>query len=63
MSCPRCAGIGWVCEEHPDQPMRHEGCRGAGDPCPVCNALASRDQPPNVPRDFKVDYDKDGSRH
>jgi len=48
----RCAGIGCVCENHPDRPWAKPGeypnacdC-GAGDPCPACNALSSRDQPP-----------------
>jgi hypothetical protein len=24
---------GWVCEEHKDRPMGHDGCGGAGQPC------------------------------
>jgi len=24
---------GWLCEEHPDQPVGHDQCRGAGMPC------------------------------
>jgi hypothetical protein len=33
--CPRCAGSGIVCEEHPDQPWgRGDSCCGAaGMPC------------------------------
>jgi hypothetical protein len=41
----RCAGIGWVCENHPDRPWAKPGeysqacdC-GAGAPCPACNSL------------------------
>jgi hypothetical protein len=26
--------IRWVCEEHPDQPMGHDGCDGAAMPDP-----------------------------
>lgn len=32
--CTRCHGVAWVCEEHPDKPMFHDGCGGAGMPCP-----------------------------
>lgn len=35
-NCPTCAGMGWVCEEHMDQPWEHEGCGGAGAAC-MCN--------------------------
>ena len=45
MSCPRCAGLEWVCENHPDRPWAEPGkypnscdC-GAGAPCAVCNPL------------------------
>ena len=37
--CPKCSGSaepGWTCEDHPNKPWRHSGCRGAGAPC-VCN--------------------------
>jgi hypothetical protein len=36
-SCGECED-GWICEEHPDQPMGHEHCSGAGMPCqnPKC---------------------------
>jgi len=37
MPCPSCFGAGWICERHPDQPWPHEGCSGAGEPCPACN--------------------------
>lgn len=36
MTCPFCRGSDWVCEEHHDRPMGHEGCGGAGMPCPQC---------------------------
>lgn len=47
--CRRCAGTGWVCENHinkpwadgPDYDRDMRGCAcGAGAPCPSCNALA-----------------------
>ena len=53
MPC-RCNGTGWVCEEHPNHPMGHDGCKGAGDPCPVCNPTSS-DKVPALPPDFEVD--------
>src|SRR5436190_21830273 len=37
--CSVCRGSaepGWTCEDHPEKPWRHLGCRGAGAPC-VCN--------------------------
>lgn len=36
--CPKCAGIGWVCENHPSLPWHEDlGCVcGAGMPC-ECN--------------------------
>ena len=37
--CSVCRGSaepGWTCEDHPDRPWRHSGCRGACAPC-VCN--------------------------
>jgi hypothetical protein len=40
--CDLCAGSeepGWLCEEHPDKPMGHDGCGGAGMAC-VCNPHA-----------------------
>jgi hypothetical protein len=43
-SCKVCAGTGWVCESHPDQPMDHDGCGGAGMPCRACNT----GHPPDV---------------
>jgi hypothetical protein len=38
---------GWICEEHPDKPMDHDGCVGAGMLCPLCNP-SERDHPPDV---------------
>ena len=32
-NCPRCHDAGWVCEEHPTEPMDHDQCGGAGMPC------------------------------
>jgi hypothetical protein len=26
--------FGYVCEDHLDKPWEHDGCGGAGDPCP-----------------------------
>ena len=43
-TCVRCRGHLWICEAHLDRPWPHEGCRGAGDPCPVCNA-GEKEQP------------------
>jgi hypothetical protein len=34
--CRDSAEPGWTCEDHPEKPWRHLGCRGAGAPC-VCN--------------------------
>jgi hypothetical protein len=39
--CIRCAGVRWVCENHPDRPWNvklRNGCEcGAGAPCSLCN--------------------------
>jgi hypothetical protein len=32
--CKLCGGERWICEEHPEQPMGHDECMGAGMPCP-----------------------------
>jgi hypothetical protein len=53
MTCALCLDVRWVCEEHPDKPMGHDGCRGAGDPCPTCNV----NQPPGLPPDFENDLE------
>lgn len=49
MTCPRCLGLGWQCEDH-DAPMHHrlpsgEECGGAGKPCehPGCPDSGKRD--------------------
>ncbi len=31
--CPYCHDAGWVCEEHPSEPMDHDQCGGPGMPC------------------------------
>jgi len=51
MTCVRCGGMEWVCEEHPDRPMDHDGCPGPGEPCPVCNAA----KPPRAPAGMQID--------
>ena len=53
MNCARCQDTRWTCEEHPDKPMRHDGCNGAGDPCPLCNP-ASEHIVPMLPTDFRA---------
>ena len=55
-NCARCQDTHWVCEEHPDKPMDHDGCGGAGMPCPICNP-SSRGKVPILPPDFEVDRD------
>jgi hypothetical protein len=55
-SCPICAGMGWVCEEHPDKPWEHDGCGAAGAPC-ICNPTGHVDMPTvfeQVPQDGPV---------
>jgi hypothetical protein len=39
--CPICAGLGWVCENHPNKAWdRDTGCEcGAGMPCERANGL------------------------
>jgi len=40
LMCLRCAGSGWLCEEHPMLPWSHdEECDGGGVAC-RCNELA-----------------------
>jgi ATP-dependent Clp protease adapter protein ClpS len=48
--CSCCAATGWVCEEHPDRAWKDCDCRGTGMPCPICNASAGADDPPDVSR-------------
>ena len=52
--CARCRNTGWVCETHDDRPMDHEGCHGAGMPCPSCN-VSNADNPPRLPPGFQID--------
>jgi hypothetical protein len=62
MTCQRCHGSLWVCEEHPWRPWEGENacdCGAAGMPCPICNTA----EPPQMPDGFKADLDEDGSRH
>src|SRR4030095_1734449 len=35
----KCCLKGWVCEDHPNQPWNHRGCKAAGELCknPQCN--------------------------
>jgi hypothetical protein len=54
MTCARCHDTHWTCEEHPDKPMGHDGCKGAGDPCPDCNPQ-SADKVPTLPPGFKIE--------
>ena len=54
MNCARCQDIRWVCEEHPDKPMEHDGCKGVGMPCPLCNP-ADRGKVPILPPAFEID--------
>lgn len=44
--CPKCRGIGWVCENHPEMPWDDAiGCTcGAGTPCP-CNSAEGHEEP------------------
>lgn len=32
----------FVCETHPDKPIGHDGCEGAGMPCPDCQRGAGQ---------------------
>jgi hypothetical protein len=44
--CPRCKGLGWVCENHPHMAWSDEfGCQcGAGMPC-ECNRADGHEEP------------------
>jgi hypothetical protein len=68
--CATCHDVAWVCEAHPDRPWSVDvpgGCEcDAGMPCPACNdsdPTLRRDNLPTLPPDFKIDVDKNGSRH
>jgi hypothetical protein len=54
LNCARDEDTRWTCEEHPDKPMGHDGCKGAGDPCPDCNPQ-SADKVPTLPPGFKIE--------
>jgi hypothetical protein len=65
MKCTLCEDTGWVCENHPDRPSEGKracSCGGAGAPCRRCNA-SDDDSPPRMPKGFKTEFDKKGSRH
>jgi len=53
-TCVRCRGVLWICEAHPERPWPHEGCRGAGDPCPVCNLGPTVKDPPGFKAQTKA---------
>lgn len=44
VGCARCHGAGWVCEEHPTEPMDHDRCGGPGMlcTCPIGQDLEQR---------------------
>ena len=58
MPCPRCADVGWVCDNHPDKPWDKtapNGCEcGVGSPCPECNSF-DHSNPPAPPRSYEID--------
>lgn len=57
MKCLAYEGTRWVCENHPDQPWDGPhacACGAAGAPCPRCNP-ATMDEPPRLPKGFKLD--------
>jgi hypothetical protein len=63
MTCQRCDGCRWVCENHLDRPWqgpRACDCGGAGAPCPICN-VPDDEGAPRMPPGFSPD-DK-GWRH
>ena len=39
--CKLCRDERWICEEHPEQPMGHDECMGAGMPCPRAGRATS----------------------
>ena len=42
MTCQRCHDTGWVCEEHHDKPMGHDGCLDAGRAVPRLQSVEPR---------------------
>jgi hypothetical protein len=64
MKCVRCDDVGWICENHRDQPWdgdRACKCGSAGAPCPACNA--GRDDELRLPAGFKAVFNLKGWRH
>jgi hypothetical protein len=58
VTCARCDGTCWVCENHPDRPWDGPtacGCGGAGEPCPDCNN-AGPDGLPVLPKGFETSF-------
>ncbi|QOZ68900.1 hypothetical protein SAMN05192541_15124 [Bradyrhizobium arachidis] len=58
MTCARCDGTHWVCENHPERPWEGPkacGCGGAGAPCPVCNRVGP-DEMPLLPDGFETSF-------
>lgn len=58
MTCGRCDGTRWVCENHLDRPWDGPhacGCGGAGAPCPDCNKVDS-DELPLLPEGFETSF-------
>ncbi len=49
VTCERCHGSRWVCEDHPNQLSGHGECGGAGMPCPDCNT----EEPPMKPSGWR----------
>ncbi|MBE7416504.1 MAG: hypothetical protein HS128_01950 [Ideonella sp.] len=41
LMCARCAGSGWLCDEHPDQPWGHDDDCDAGGIACRCNEMAA----------------------
>ncbi|WP_342733743.1 hypothetical protein [Bradyrhizobium sp. B117] len=58
MTCARCDGTHWVCENHPERPWEGPkacGCGGAGKLCPVCNRVGP-DELPLLPNGFETGF-------
>ena len=65
MKCSLCKDCGWVCEDHPDQPVGRPSrlpvrCRRRA--LPVCN-IPEDGASPRLPDGFKTEIGKDGWRH
>src|SRR5262245_48749271 len=48
MTCERCRGERWICEQHPWKPFPHDACSGPGEPCPECQGEGR----PELPDDW-----------